>query len=74
VEALLNSDAIVRVLHAQRGGHSEELPLDDFVARREPYFACGGGIIDQALQSRLPDGMMQYYMRTDRRSQALDTN
>ena len=35
----------VRVLHAQRGSISEDLPLQVFMARCEPYFAWGGCII-----------------------------
>jgi hypothetical protein len=62
VEALPNADATVRVLHAQRGSRSEELPLDAFIARCAPYFEQGGCIIDQAFQPRLPDGMIRCYM------------
>jgi hypothetical protein len=62
VEALPSSDATVRVLHAQRGSRSEEMPLDAFIARCEPYFGWGGCIIDQAFQLRLPDGMIRCYM------------
>lgn len=54
VEALPGSDATVRVLQAQRGSRSQELPLDDFIARCEPYFGWGGCVIDQAFQPRLP--------------------
>ena len=62
VEALPNSDTRVRVLHAQRGSQFEELPLEVFIARCEPYFGPGGCIIDQAFQPRLPDGMIRCYM------------
>ncbi|QND71155.1 Cj0069 family protein [Tardiphaga robiniae] len=60
VEAL--SDATVRVLHAQRGSLPEDMSLDDFIDRCEPYFGWGGCIIDQAFQPRLPDGMIRCYM------------
>ena len=56
----------VRVLHAQRGSIPEDLPLQEFMASCEPYFAWGGCIIDQPFQSRLPDGMIRCYMGTDK--------
>jgi hypothetical protein len=62
VEALPGSDATVRVLHAQRGSLPEEMSLDGFIARCEPYFGSGGCIIDQAFQPRLPEGMIRCYM------------
>jgi len=62
VEALSAAEAMVRVLHAQRGSLPEDMPLDAFVARCEPYFGWGGCIIDQAFQPRLPDGMIRFYM------------
>jgi hypothetical protein len=55
-------DATVRVLHAQRGSLPEDMPLDAFIGRCEPYFGWGGCIIDQAFQPRLPDGMIRCYM------------
>ncbi len=58
--------AAVRVLHAQRGSLPEEMPLDTFLARCEPYFGWGGCIIDQAFQPRLPDGMIRCYMSGSR--------
>lgn len=62
VEALPDALAMVRVLHAQRGSQFEEMPLDTFIARCEPYFGWGGCIIDQAFQPRLPEGMIRCYM------------
>jgi hypothetical protein len=56
----------VRVLHAQRGSIPEDLPLQEFMARCEPYFAWGSCIIDQPFQPRLPDGMIRCYMGTDK--------
>ena len=56
----------VRVLHAQRASIPEDLPLQEFMARCEPYFAWGGYIIDQPFQPRLPDGMIRCYMGTDK--------
>lgn len=60
VEAL--PDATVRVLHALRGSQPEELPLEAFMARCEPYFGWGGCIIDQPFQPRLPEGMIRCYV------------
>jgi hypothetical protein len=62
VEAVPNTHTTVRVLHAQRGSRPEEMPLDAFIARCEPYFGWGGCIIDQAFQPRLPEGMIRCYM------------
>ncbi len=62
VEALPNTDAAVRVLHARRGSLPEDMPLDAFIARCEAYFGWGGCIIDQPFQVRLPDGMIRCYM------------
>jgi hypothetical protein len=66
VEALPDAGAKVRVLHAQRGSRPEEIPLDVFIARCEPYFGWGGCIIDQAFQPRLPEGMIRCYMSGSR--------
>jgi hypothetical protein len=62
VERLPRTDATVRVLHAQRGSLPEDIPLDAFITRCESYFRWGGCIIDQAFQSRLPEGMIRCYM------------
>ena len=56
----------VRVLEALRGALPEELPLAEFVARCEDYFAADGCIIDQPFQPRLPDGMIRCYMGADK--------
>jgi hypothetical protein len=62
VESLPGSDGAVRVLHAQRGSLPEDMRLETFIARCEPYFGWGGCIIDQAFQPRLPEGMIRCYM------------
>jgi uncharacterized protein DUF6815 len=62
VEAIPGADTMVRVLHAQRGSRPEEISLNAFMAHCEPYFGWGGCIIDQAYQSRLPEGMIRCYM------------
>ena len=56
----------VRVLHALRGSTPQDLPLQEFMARCEAYFAWGGCIIDQPFQPRLPDGMIRCYMGCDK--------
>jgi hypothetical protein len=58
--------SVVRVLQAQRGSVPEELPLAEFMARCEPYFASHGCIVDQPFQARLPDGMIRCYMGGDK--------
>ncbi|MBR0852910.1 Cj0069 family protein [Bradyrhizobium liaoningense] len=62
VEALPNTESVVRVLHAQRGSMPEDVPLEAFIARCDAYFGWGGCIIDQMFQPRLPDGMIRCYM------------
>jgi hypothetical protein len=62
VEALSDADAMVRVLHAQRGSRPVEMPLDAFMAQCEAYFGWGGCIIDQAFQPRLGEGMIRCYL------------
>jgi hypothetical protein len=62
VEAVPNEVAMVRVLHALRGSRPEEISLQAFIARCEPYFGWGGCIVDQAFQSRLSEGMIRCYV------------
>ena len=57
---------IVRVRHATKGSIEEDIPLDEFFKRCEQYFAGDGGMIDQAFQERLPEGMVRCYMVHDR--------
>jgi hypothetical protein len=52
--------SLVCVLHALRGSVPERLPLKEFMAQCEPYFASSGCIIDQPFQ--LPEGMIRCYM------------
>jgi hypothetical protein len=56
----------VRVLQASRDSVPEDLPLVDFMARCEAYFANEGCVIDQPFQLRLPDGMTRCYMCADK--------
>ncbi len=59
-------DEPMRVRHAKRGSVEEIMPLDRFLRSCEPYFAGGGGMIDQPYQPRLTDGMVRCYMVRDR--------
>ena len=59
-------DAMVRVLHAQRGSVPEDMRLRDFMARCEAYLTPDGCIIDQPFQARLSDGMIRCYMGADK--------
>lgn len=56
----------VRVRHARRGHVEETIPLEAFLERCMPYFAVAGGMIDQAYQARLTDGMIRCYLVRDR--------
>jgi uncharacterized protein DUF6815 len=63
---LAGDASVVRVLHAQRGSTPEEMPLAEFMARCEAYFASDGCIVDQPFQPRLPEGMIRCYMGADK--------
>ena len=54
----------MRVLarHAKRGCFEEKLLLNEFLERCAPYFSGDGRMIDQAWQSRLPEGMVRCYL------------
>ncbi len=56
----------VRVRHALRGSVEEDMPLEQFFAICEPYFAGSGRVIDQEYQERLTDGMIRCYLVQDR--------
>ncbi|MFN0160680.1 MAG: Cj0069 family protein [Burkholderiales bacterium] len=55
----------VRVREAPRGSPEEVLALDAFVKRCAGYFSGDGRMIDQAWQSRLPEGMIRCYLVHD---------
>jgi hypothetical protein len=59
-------DALLRVRHAKRGSPEEVLTLDAFITRCSGYFRAAGGMIDQAYQARLPEGMVRCYLVRDR--------
>lgn len=54
--------ALVRVRHALRGSVEQDLPMEEFLAQCEGYFAGAGRIIDQAYQDRVVDGMVRCYV------------
>src|SRR5262249_20255554 len=45
VPAPAGKTSLVRVLEGRRGSLPEELPLTEFIARCEPYFAADGSIV-----------------------------
>ena len=57
---------LIRARHAKRGCVEEQIPLDEFFGRCEPYFAGEGRMIDQAYQHRLPEGMTRCYLVHDK--------
>ena len=56
------SETRLRVRHAQRGALEERIAFDEFCRRCEEYFAGDGGMLDQAWQPRLPEGMIRCYL------------
>lgn len=60
--ALPQPETLIRVHHAKRGCHEEEITLAEFFDRCEPYFAGNGRMIDQEYQERLPEGMIRCYL------------
>jgi hypothetical protein len=63
---MVSLDTILRIRHAKRDSSEEKMSLGSFLSRCAPYFAGAGGMIDQAYQSRLPDGMVRCYVVGDR--------
>ncbi len=59
-------ETALRVRHAKRGSPEQRMTLGAFLAQSEPYFAGGGGMIDQAFQPRIADGMVRCYLVGDR--------
>jgi hypothetical protein len=55
----------VKVQHATRESLPERVPLDEFVARCEQYFAGTGLMVEQPYQPRLREGMIRAYMTHD---------
>lgn len=61
----ISLETALHVRHAKRGSVEEKLSLAVFLSRCEPYFAAAG-MIDQAYQQRLTDGMVRCYVVGDR--------
>jgi hypothetical protein len=57
-----DDDTMLRVQHAVRESVPEQLSLDEFVARCEPYFAGHGLMVEQPYQARLAEGLIRVYM------------
>ncbi|MBS0343506.1 MAG: Cj0069 family protein, partial [Proteobacteria bacterium] len=60
----IEASPLLRVRHAQRGAHEEQIEVPALLERLAPYFepANGGHMIDQAWQPRLVDGMVRAYL------------
>jgi hypothetical protein len=52
--------------HAERGALEERGHFSLVLDRLAPYFADGGHMVDQAWQTRLPDGMVRAYLVRER--------
>ena len=58
-----SSDVTVRIQHAApRDGHTEDVPLSDFLERMRGFFDGSGHLIDQAFASRVSEGMVRVYL------------
>jgi len=64
--SLPQSETIIRVRHAKRGSIEEQISLDEFFTRCKQYFNRNGMMIDQAYQTRLPEGMVRCYLVHDK--------
>ena len=62
----LHPDTHIKIRHAQRGSIDEIVPLREFFKLFEQYFVDSGKVIDQAYQSRLPEGMIRCYIVHDK--------
>jgi hypothetical protein len=62
----LSPETPVRVRHAARGGIDQIMTLGEFLEYCEPYFEDSGRMLDQAYQTRLPEGMIRCYLVHDK--------
>lgn len=62
----LSPETPVRVRHARRGSSEQVMRLGEFLEQCEPYFNGSGKMLDQAYQTRLPDGMIRCYLVHDK--------
>jgi hypothetical protein len=58
--------AKVRVLEAADEKDPQDMSLEEFMDRCQPYFSGGGPMVDQPFQERLTEGMIRCYMAADR--------
>jgi hypothetical protein len=63
---VIHGDTPVKFRHAQRGSVEEVMPLHEVYKICEQYFVGSGRLIDQAYQSRLPEGMIRCYLTYDK--------
>lgn len=63
---VIQGDTLVKFRHAQRGSVEELMSLRDVYKICEQYFVGSGRLIDQAYQSRLPEGMIRCYLTHDK--------
>ena len=63
-----SGEGVSTVQHAQRGSTPQRIDMPALKATLAPYFEpdCGGHMIDQAWQARLPEGMVRAYLVEDR--------
>ena len=59
-------ETLIHARHAKRGCVEETMRLGEFLKRCEPYFVGDGRMIDQAYQTRLPEGMIRCYLVHDK--------
>jgi hypothetical protein len=64
--SLPQPETIIRVRHAKRDSIEEQISLDEFFTRCKQYFNGNGMMIDQAYQTRLPEGMVRCYLVHDK--------
>lgn len=64
--AIPGREPTLRVRPAKRGSMEETMSLSSLLCQCKPYFSGEGGMIDQAYQSRLTDGMVRCYLVRDR--------
>src|ERR1039458_1442039 len=61
--ASASSDVTVRIQHAApRDGHTDDVPLSDFLERMRGFFDGTGHLIDQAFASRVNEGLVRVYL------------
>jgi hypothetical protein len=66
VEAISSGSREVHVMEGSVEGKVERMPVDQFLARCEAYFADEGFMVDQPFQARLGEGMIRCYMAADK--------